>query len=206
LVKLEKLGKKAEQSARSRRSLVDAACRLFARKGYADTSVQAIADAAGISRGSIAWHFGSKEGLLFAAVDRAFAEWEQEVLVKLLGAGRGPESLRQVVEAHLAFVRRNPDVVRLFFVLLFDALGPRTDLRARYGGIYERFRDYGRQWLRTARDGGAIAADTDPGAAATAIIGALAGVTLQWFLDPERADLELSHVALAQLFERGFGR
>jgi TetR/AcrR family acrAB operon transcriptional repressor len=200
----ERPSKKAEQSARSRRLLLDAAGRLFAEKGYADTSVQAIAEAAGISRGSIAWHFGSKEGLLFAVVDAAFAEWEQEVLTRLLREGRGPESLRHVVEAHLAFVQRAPALVRLFFVLLFDALGPRTDLRPRYLAIYERFRSYGRTWLATARDAGAIDAGLDPEAATTAIIGALAGITIQWHLDPAHVDVARAHEALARALERGF--
>jgi TetR/AcrR family acrAB operon transcriptional repressor len=196
--------KKAEQSARSRRLLIEAASRLFAEKGFGDTSVQAIAEAAGISRGSIGWHFGSKEGLLFAVVDAAFAEWESEVLVRLLGEGRGPASLRQVVEAHLAFVRGSPEIVRLFFVLLFDALGPRTHLRARYAAIYERFRAHGREWLRAARDAGSIPADVDPEAAATAIIGALAGITCQWHLDCEHVDVGRVHEALARILERAF--
>ena len=186
--------------------LTTAASRLFAEKGYADTSVQAIAEASGISRGSIAWHFGSKEGLLFAVVDASFAEWESEVLVRLLREGRGPASLRDVVEAHLAFVRANPEIVRLFFVLLFDALGAHAQLRARYVAIYQRFRGYGRDWLRAARDAGAIAPDVDPEAAATAIIGALAGIMCQWFLDRERVDVGRVHQALAQILERGFAR
>ncbi len=196
--------KKAEQSARSRRLLVDAASRLFAAKGYADTSVQAIAEASGVSRGSIGWHFGSKDGLLFAVVDAAFGEWESEVLARLLHEGRGPANLRDVVEAHLAFVRGNPEIVRLFFVLLFDALGPRADLRPRYQAIYERFRGHGGEWLRAAHTTGAIPADVDPDAASTIIIGALAGITCQWYLDPERVDLDRAHQSLAQVLERGF--
>ncbi len=196
--------KKAEQSARSRTRLIEAASKLFAEKGYADTSVQVIAEAAGISRGSIAWHFGSKEGLLFGVVDAGFSEWEQAVLLPLLREGRGPDSLRQVVEAHLRFVERSPEIVRLFFVLLFDALGARADLRARYIQVYERFRSHGRDWIRAARDAGALDARIDPSAATTAIIGALAGVTIQWQLDPAHVDLRLVHETLAHVLERGF--
>jgi len=126
------------------------------------------------------------------------------VLTRLLREGRGPASLRDVVEAHLAFVRVNPELVRLFYVLLFDALGPRADLRPRYQAIYERFRGYGSEWLRAARATGSIPADVDPDAASTTIIGALAGITCQWHLDPGHVDLDRAHDALAQLFERGF--
>ena len=70
--------RKREQSQQSRERLIDAATRLFAERGYRDASVQAIGEEAGISRGSIFWHFGSKEGLLWAVVQRAFTRWELE--------------------------------------------------------------------------------------------------------------------------------
>lgn len=195
---------KARQSERTRARLIEAATRLFAEKGARDTSVQAIAEAAGISRGSIFWHFGSKEGLLFAVVDASFGEWQAEVLAPLLGPGRGPASLRQVVEAHLHFVRSHPEIGRLFFVLLFEALGPHPELAESYARLYERFRGFGRTWIRQAAETGLIRSDVDPQAATTAVLGALGGVHFQWHLDPRHVDLDKAHEHLARILERGF--
>lgn len=195
--------KKAEQAARSKARLVDAATRLFAERGYDRTSVGAIAETAGISRGSIAWHFGSKEGLLMAAVDAAFAEWEHEILVPLLAEGRGPGSLRAVVQSHLEFVQRNSHIGRLIFVLLFESLGPLPELRPHYAALYRRLRAHGRDWLEAAAREGRVAADVDPEHAATAIVGALASLHYQWHLDPDGVDVEAAHAALATILERG---
>lgn len=190
------------RARRTRERLIEAAVRLFAGKGSLETTFDALAEAAGVSRGSIRFHFGSKEGLLFAVVDRVFAEWESEVLEPLLGDGAGPARLSQVVEAHRDFVRENEAVGRLFFVLLFEALGPRPELRPRFAGLYERFRRHGRTWLRGAQESGGVVAELDPDALTTVILGALGGLHYQWQLDPERAELDRAHATLTQVLER----
>jgi TetR/AcrR family acrAB operon transcriptional repressor len=56
----------------SRQRLIDAAEELFVEKGYDNTTVVEIGERAGISHGSIPWHFGNKPGLLMAVVVRLF--------------------------------------------------------------------------------------------------------------------------------------
>src|SRR5205809_4514315 len=102
--------RKGEQAEQSRERLIDAATRLFAERGYRDTSVQAIAEAAGISRGSIFWHFGSKEGLLSAVAEEAFRRWETETLVGDVGDARGIEAMRRALDSHRRFLLDDTDV------------------------------------------------------------------------------------------------
>src|SRR5262245_55392528 len=62
----------ATQRARreqTRRALLDAAAELFAERGIAGASVDAIPDRADRTSGALYDHFGSKEGLLFALVE-----------------------------------------------------------------------------------------------------------------------------------------
>lgn len=194
----------ARRAAASRRRVIDAASRLFAERGYGDTTLQAIATASRVSRGSITWHFRSKDGLLFAVVDEVFRRWENEVLVPLLGSGSGPQRLAQVVAAHRDFVKAHPQVGRLFFVLFFEALGSRHALREHYAKLHERFRSYGRTWLARAVAAGTVPADVNPEAASAAIVGALGGAHYQWILDPERVDIDAVEAELAKILERGF--
>ena len=79
------MSRQAEISAESRARLIDAARALFAEDGARKTTVQAIAERAGISRGSIAWHFGSKQGLVAAVVTDAF-DWLIERVSAVLDA------------------------------------------------------------------------------------------------------------------------
>jgi AcrR family transcriptional regulator len=77
---------KAEQSEITRQALIDAARRLFAERGFADTPTEAIVQAAGVTRGALYHHFEDKTEL-FAAV---FERIEQEVVARL--ADRAPTS------------------------------------------------------------------------------------------------------------------
>jgi len=56
----------------SKQRLLDAAEELFTEKGFENTTVVEIGERAGISHGSIPWHFGNKSGILFAVVSRLF--------------------------------------------------------------------------------------------------------------------------------------
>src|ERR1700761_7679001 len=47
------------------REIIDAAAEIFYRKGYSETSVQDVADAVGILKGSLYYYIDSKEDLLF---------------------------------------------------------------------------------------------------------------------------------------------
>ncbi len=62
--------KRAEET---RRRLLDAATEAFAAVGFDGIGVAAIEDRAGVRRRLLAYHFGSKDGLWRAVVDRLFA-------------------------------------------------------------------------------------------------------------------------------------
>ena len=55
---------------RTRAALIDAAARVFARKGFAAASLDEIAEAAGYTRGAVHHHFASKEEMFLAAIAR----------------------------------------------------------------------------------------------------------------------------------------
>jgi len=90
----------------ARAAIHDAAARLFANRGYAGTTLRAVADAAGVDVALVPYYFGSKSGL-FAAVAEMPAnpvEIVREVLDEGLdGAGR------RIVRAFLG-VWEHPDM------------------------------------------------------------------------------------------------
>lgn len=64
-----------ERREQTRTALMDAAARLFAERGVAESSVDAIAELAGRTSGALYDHFGNKEGVLFALLER----WADDV-------------------------------------------------------------------------------------------------------------------------------
>src|SRR3954454_4238710 len=53
----------------SRDELLDAALRVFARRGYQQAGVDEIADSAGYSKGALYWHFSGKDELLVTLLE-----------------------------------------------------------------------------------------------------------------------------------------
>jgi AcrR family transcriptional regulator len=58
-----------ERTATTRRQLIDAAIVCLSELGYLEATVEVVASRAGVSRGAVQHHFGSRNGLLIAVVD-----------------------------------------------------------------------------------------------------------------------------------------
>jgi TetR/AcrR family transcriptional regulator, regulator of cefoperazone and chloramphenicol sensitivity len=63
-----------EDTTRTRKSLLAAACEIFAEKGYRDTTIAEISERAGTNIAAINYHFGNKETLYVEAWRCAFHE------------------------------------------------------------------------------------------------------------------------------------
>ena len=107
---------------RSRRAILDAAETLFAERGFEAASLQEIGDAAGLSRGTPNYFFGSKQGLYVAVLERVFADREEATRlafepVRAWCASTRPGSLRgpltRAIESYMSFLLGRPAFVRL---------------------------------------------------------------------------------------------
>jgi TetR/AcrR family transcriptional regulator len=103
--------------ARSREAILDAAERLFAERGYEATSLSEVGQAAGLSRATPAYFFGTKADLYRAVIDRSFAEARAAVLAgrdRALSSGEPPDRiLGAVVADYFDFLSARPHFVRL---------------------------------------------------------------------------------------------
>ncbi|WP_429419881.1 TetR/AcrR family transcriptional regulator [Nocardia sp. GAS34] len=88
-----------EQRARTRQVLLDATIRCLVDHGYAGTTTQRIQDVAGVSRGALLHHFGSKSELLVAAIHHIADIRLHHVGELVTDLGDGPEALEQLVHA-----------------------------------------------------------------------------------------------------------
>lgn len=102
---------------RSRAAILDAAERLFAAHGYHGTSLQGVGVAAGVSRGTPSYFFGSKEGLYRAVLERHFTrigEVIREIRDDATARGDGPEEVIALeIGAYIDFLVSHPTFVRL---------------------------------------------------------------------------------------------
>src|SRR6476469_8710612 len=110
-----RVDKRAERGRASRDQLVETATRLFAERGYEATSIEAVLDAAGVSRGSLYHHFPSKEALFEAAMQAVETRVGEETLAAVEGATDSASLLRA---GCLAWIRIAGDPVVQRIILL----------------------------------------------------------------------------------------
>lgn len=88
-----------EQRERTHEALLDATIRCLVTHGYAGTTTQRIQDEAGVSRGALLHHFGSKSELLVAAIHHIAEMRLRDFGEQVADLGEGPEALEQMVRA-----------------------------------------------------------------------------------------------------------
>jgi AcrR family transcriptional regulator len=180
-----------------RAQILTHATRLFAEQGYDGTSVQEIADAVGIRKPSLLYHFNSKDELRENVISEMLAHWNAVLPSLLLGATR-EERFDATMEALSKFFIEDPDRARL---MLRETLDRPEHMRA-------LLKEFVRPWiellggqLERAKAQGMVQPDVDPEAYAVQVISmAVSGTavidTLQTILpnDPVRGTTRERHV------------
>jgi len=92
----------------TRGQLVTIATRMFAERGYEDTSIEAVLREAGVSRGSLYHHFASKEALFEAVAEEVETSVGAQTLAAASGSAGPVEALRA---GFLAWIRLAADPV-----------------------------------------------------------------------------------------------
>lgn len=171
--------------------LLAAAVRLFRRKGYHDTSMQDLAEAVGIQRGSLYHYIEAKEDLLWDIMDRAMRRLLDAVEPVAASSAPASEKLRRAVQAHLAVAAEHRDELVVLHVELKSLSAARRErmlaLRDRYEGLFRRMVEEG---VRTGEFRAA-----DPKTVGLAVLGAC-----NWFTTWFRPEGPLSAADFARAF------
>lgn len=175
----------------TRESIMDAATELFAGRGVTSTSIDDIATAAGIAKGSIYYNFESKAGL----VEEIMARNSLLVADAMLQAAQGRSGIAlrdEVVRALLKLVQENSSAARVMVTELF-----RTERSWRES--IEKWR--GLALAPLIEDLGAGGADpVVAGVQAASIVGATLMAGLEWLVfHPERSYEQVTSAVLGTL-------
>lgn len=162
------------KSAARRDEILDAALEVVGRAGYQGLSLRQVADATGMSTAGLLHHFGSREALLAAILER------RERIRRANAGGVSP------VQGLATAMRQNtevPGLVQLHSVLAAQAAEEGHPAHAHFE---QRYRDL-RTSIASYLDGrGVPNADTT----ATIVIALADGLQLQWMLDPS---IDMAH-------------
>ena len=104
---------KADRNAERREEILEAATKLFAEHGYADTDTQLLADKLGVGKGTLYRYFPSKRELFLAAADRGMRKLCQYIDASIETIEDPPERIAEVVRSYLSFFADHPELCEL---------------------------------------------------------------------------------------------
>ena len=161
-----------------RRILIDAAVRVFARRGYHAARVGDIAEEAGVAHGLLYHYFSSKEEVLETIFNETWSELLEAVRDVEESGDPARVQLRHVAAILLRSWRRQPDLVRVLVLEVTRSaqLGQRvSDVRDAFAAI-ERI-------VTRGQEAGDLRSDLDPRLASVVFYGAIEEILTGWVLE-----------------------
>jgi TetR/AcrR family transcriptional regulator, cholesterol catabolism regulator len=168
-----------------RELILRVAAGLFRRQGFERTSVRDIAEALGMTSGSLFYHFASKEEMLVAVMEEGVSDIMRSVRDGLAGETRLPERLLAMVRCHLkALLGPKLDAMT---VLLYEWRSLSPPSQARVLASRDAYESLWMPPLREAAKLGLVDADTV--LVRQTVLGAL-NWTAQWYRPGGRLEVD----------------
>ena len=151
----------AERAAASDRAMIDAAIELILERGTDGTTLAAIGERAGYSRGLATYRYGSKSGLFQEVSNTIQRRWvgylkaavEDKTAIDALCAAAG---------AYFKFVTDAPEDIRVLHILLYEGAAPNSDLRGLAKQAFARQITDAEAWLKDGIVSGTVREDISP--------------------------------------------
>ena len=160
------------RSKKREREILDAAAEIFRRQGYADTSVQDVADAVGILKGSLYYYIDSKEDLLFRVLSEVHED-ANEIIEEISASDAPPlERLAEYIRRHVEYNARNLSKIAVYYHDV-GLLSP--DRQAKILEQRKRYESLVRSLVEEAQARGEVDPNLSPPLVANAVFG-----TINW--------------------------
>jgi len=174
----------AERTALAESRMVNAAIELLNTVGIQGTTLVAIGERSGYSRGLATHHFGTKAALFRAVLRKMTAVWTEE-LVRHISGKTGLEAFQLAIDAHLSHVLRHPEYIRATNILWGAALDPASEFKPNTAEFMRIQRASVAAWVRGGQERGEIRSEIHPERIGEQYYGALIGINNQWLVSPD---------------------
>lgn len=139
--------------------IVEQATRLFAARGFDGASLQDIAEAVGLRKPTLLYHFASKEELRRAVLERLLAHWQETVPRLLKAANTGKDRFESLIDETMRFFSDDPDRARM---LLRELLDRPAEVGALISEHLQPWLKLLADYIRGGQERGEIHDDVDP--------------------------------------------
>jgi AcrR family transcriptional regulator len=137
----QKPRRQRSDGARSRDAILDEAAQLSTVEGIGGLSLSRLADSVGMSKSGLFAHFGSKEELQLATIERADEIFHNQVLEPAASATDGLDRLRRLVDGYLRYVQAGTFPGGCFFATVL------VEVSVQPGAVRDRLLVFLQDWL-----------------------------------------------------------
>ena len=184
--------------------ILSAARSVFARNGYNAATVDDIADAAGVAKGTLYLYFPSKREIFVETFRAGVIDLQAEVARDMAAEADAPAKIRAFVRTRLAYAERNRDFVRVYYTEFNNMLIQPPHVGAEFQDLYHQQANVLAEVIRSGIAAGQIR-PVEPIAAARIVYdmtrGLIAQRLLGWSDRPAEDDADF----LFELILKGIG-
>ena len=185
------MAERATASEEKRRLILDAAVRVFARKGFHACRVGDIAEEAGVAHGLLYHYFASKDEVLDAAFRENWSVLLDRIRAVEESGGAAREQLRHVAAILLRTWLHQPDVV----CVVVREIARSPEVQQRIGELVQPIEAI-RRIVERGQETGEFRSDLDSTLAATIFYGGIDEILTSWVLGQAPGDAD--DVAVAE--------
>ncbi len=165
---------------------LEAAARVFADHGFDQTRIEDLAEATGIPRATLYYHFAGKEDILAWLLRRMLAEMAEAVATAAARPGTARQRMEAVIRAKIDVMARHPATCR---ALMAD-LGRAGRIPEIAAAIQAAFHHPVRRLLAEGEADGTLRPVGDPETAASAVYGAVTSAAAHYLVADNRVDTD----------------
>lgn len=193
-----------EEAEQTRQDLLDAALTVFSQKGYTATRLEDVARTAGVTRGAIYHHFGSKADLYGALIDEANMVGNSAIDQAVNEGGSFIEIVSRILVYTFALLE---DDRRFGEVMALQLTTPDVEVlsQRRYEEALELVNSISK-FFRVIIEQGELRRDLDPVTAARGFLGYQYGLASLWLFNRDAFSIKGNAIELAEIFVKGIAR
>ncbi len=168
--------------------IIDAAIKVFAKKGFFNAKVADVAKQAEVADGTIYLYFKNKDDLLISIFEHSMAYFLYEAKRELAELTCPNEKLKRFIALHLTLVEQNQ---HLATVLQIELRSSHKFMKEHKLDTFLSYLSLIGEILTAGKKSGVFRADLDEAIASRALFGIIDEIALEWMMmNPKRYSLE----------------
>lgn len=190
------MGKKGKET---KAQILDAAIKLFSKKGFSKTSVSELLNETNLTKGGLYWHFENKDAIGLAVIQAIKETWLPHILYGVEDERDIKEKILKIVDNRINMGKSDESASSLFIMLTTEAFQLEGGFKKELIILFNKWRDAIAKIIEEGIRKRLIRKGVDTQAMAATIIGTIEGALLISQLNKKALDYKMVSDSIKRL-------